>query len=350
MGTVRSKQRDTNIELYRCVVMLLIVAHHYMMHSGLLNVTPYCLTSAKTIYLYLFGMWGKTGINCFVLITGYYMCISQISKIKYMRLLLQVEFYKITIYFFLWVAEDKYFDIVDFVFSILPFTDISNSFVDCFFVFYLFIPFLNILVNSMDRRQHLMLIALCISVFSIWPQFHLFIVDSNYVIWFCVVYFVASYIRMYGIDELVSYKIWGLITLFLIILAYASVVALLYHGSQWPYFFVYDCNTLLTLVISICSFMFFKHLPIKNSKFVNNVGATTFGVLLIHDCSWNMRNWLWNDVCNTVEWYNKNVYTHSMFCVLGVFVICSIIDYFRLNLIERPLFCMLKKMNICRWF
>lgn len=24
----------------------------------------------------IFGMWGKIGINCFALITGYYMCVS----------------------------------------------------------------------------------------------------------------------------------------------------------------------------------------------------------------------------------------------------------------------------------
>lgn len=32
------KVRDSNLELYRIIVMLLIVAHHYVVNSGLLDV------------------------------------------------------------------------------------------------------------------------------------------------------------------------------------------------------------------------------------------------------------------------------------------------------------------------
>lgn len=34
------KVRDSNLELYRIIVMLLIVAHHYVVNSGLLGVMP----------------------------------------------------------------------------------------------------------------------------------------------------------------------------------------------------------------------------------------------------------------------------------------------------------------------
>lgn len=34
------KVRDSNLELYRIIVMLLIVAHHYVVNSGLLDVMP----------------------------------------------------------------------------------------------------------------------------------------------------------------------------------------------------------------------------------------------------------------------------------------------------------------------
>lgn len=85
------KQRSSNLELYRIIVMMLIVAHHYVVLSGLagtegvLNHDP---LSVNSIYLYLFGMWGKTGINCFMLITGYFMCTSNISWRKFIKLYL----------------------------------------------------------------------------------------------------------------------------------------------------------------------------------------------------------------------------------------------------------------------
>lgn len=59
--------------------MLLIVAHHYVVNSGLLDVMNQNILSANTTFYSLFGAWGKMGINCFVLITGYFMYKSQIT-------------------------------------------------------------------------------------------------------------------------------------------------------------------------------------------------------------------------------------------------------------------------------
>lgn len=337
------KTRDSNIELFRIIVMLLIVAHHYLMHSGLLNVTSNDLTSPESIYLYLFGMWGKTGINCFVLITGYFMCCSEISIRKYLKLLFQVEFYRISISILFLLFGNQPFSIRSFLISVLPFTDIVNGFVDCYVVFYFFIPFLNILIKSMSRYQHIMLIILCLFVFCLWSQFHFFRVDSNYIIWFCVIYIISAYIRKYNIDKNISYKKWGWLTLIMIFLAYASVALLLISGRQWPYLLVYDCNTILAVMISVCSFLFFKNMSLKTNKLINVVGASTFGVLLIHDCNWDMRHWLWIDVCDCVGWYSKNVFLHSIVCVVGIFSLCSMIDILRLRLIELPLFKLLFK-------
>lgn len=45
------KQRSSNIELYRILVMLLIVAHHYVVNSGLLDVMNQNILSANTIFI-----------------------------------------------------------------------------------------------------------------------------------------------------------------------------------------------------------------------------------------------------------------------------------------------------------
>ena len=71
----KTKQRDSNLEHYRIIVMFMIVAHHYVVNSGLMDVMKETPTSSNSIFFYLFGMWGKTGINCFVMIS----CANQIS-------------------------------------------------------------------------------------------------------------------------------------------------------------------------------------------------------------------------------------------------------------------------------
>lgn len=93
------KQRASNLELFRIITMLLIIAHHYVVNSGLMEVIrgvgDNSGITAKSIFYLLFGAWGKTGINCFVLITGYFMCKSQITKKKFIKLLIQIYFIKL---------------------------------------------------------------------------------------------------------------------------------------------------------------------------------------------------------------------------------------------------------------
>ncbi len=90
---MRPIQRDSNLELFRCITMLLIVAHHYVVNSGLISSggpvweNP---CSWRSLFLLIFGAWGKTCINCFVLITGYYMCKSAITARKFVRLFAEI--------------------------------------------------------------------------------------------------------------------------------------------------------------------------------------------------------------------------------------------------------------------
>ena len=94
---IKSKERNSNLELYRIIVMLLIVAHHYVVNSGLPSIIDSYPYNADSVFYYLFGMWGKTGINCFVMITGWFMCKSRITLRKYLKLIFEVIFYNVVI-------------------------------------------------------------------------------------------------------------------------------------------------------------------------------------------------------------------------------------------------------------
>ena len=58
--------RRSNIELLRIISMVIIVAHHYVVNSGLLS----CIDAKSSLdaidyFLLIFGWGGKTAINCF---------------------------------------------------------------------------------------------------------------------------------------------------------------------------------------------------------------------------------------------------------------------------------------------
>lgn len=341
-GGAKTHQRDSGLELFRIIVMILIVAHHYVVNSGLISLAYSNPLSMPSIFLFLFGAWGKIGINCFVLITGYFMCTSKITLRKFLKLLLEIMLFKIVIGSVFFVTGYQSFSLSALVEMLLPIAGVQTNFTGCFLLFFLLIPFLNILINNMNKKQHVLLAVPLFFIYSFLGNVPGIGVTFNYVTWFAVIYVFGSFLRKYPFKFDQSKKVWGLLSTLGVALCVASVIASVYVGTktdrQMAYYFVADSNKILAVLTSICLFMFFKNIHFQ-SKLINLIGASTFGVLLIHANSDAMRNWLWGDVLKNTSMYGSPyLYLHAIGAVLGVFVCCSIIDIARIYLLEKPTF------------
>lgn len=343
------KIRRSNLELYRIIVMLLIVTHHYVVNSGLMNIMSEDPASFQSLYLYLIGMWGKTGINCFVLITGYFMCRSNITLRKFLKLFLEIMFYNVVIWAIFVATGYESFSIKMMLKDVLPITSIHNGFTSCFLVFYLFIPFLNILVGNLDKKKHQYLLALCLFTYTFLAMIPKIHVVFNYVTWFSVLYLISSYIRLYGLFPSVKNIKWGIITLVSVVMAMVSTIGFIFLHLKYgiklvPYRLVSDSNAIFAVIVSVCSFMYFKDLPIKQSKLINTISASTFGVLCIHANSDTMRQWLWKDVVDCVGQYSsEQLVLLSFVSIFCIFFSCIIIDYIRIHTLEKWTFVFVDK-------
>lgn len=323
--------------------MLLIVTHHYLVNSGLVSVMAQSPASVKSLFLYILGAWGKTGINCFVMITGYYMCKSHITVKKFLKLFLQILFYNVVISLTFIIAGYTPYPLRHMIKEMNPIGSINTGFVSCYLMFFLLIPFLNVLIKNLSQRQHFLLIAIVLFIYSVLGTTPKVPVTMNYVSWFCVLYFIASYIRLYSFYKKDNVSFWGWLTLVLILFAIVSVVFMaltanyLGKGVNHIYYFMTDSNKPFPLLIGISSFLFFKGIKIPQSRLINTVAASTFGVLLIHANSDTMRHWLWQSVCNNVGMYSTDlVYIHAVIVPLLVFSVCAFIDFLRIRTIESP--------------
>lgn len=319
--------------------MLLIVAHHYVVNSRLENVLQEAPLSERSIFFYLFGAWGKTGINCFIMITGYFMCKSHITLRKFLKLLFEVLFYNIIIYTIFVTTGYESLSLAGME-NLIPMRNLNTNFISCFLVFFFCIPFLNVLIQNLDKRKHQLLIVLCLFIYTLHGTLPHTSVNMNYVSWFCVIYFIASYLRLYPIPFDRNIKIWGISTLLCISISICSILGILYlntyyHTDLPPYRYVSDSNSLLALLTAICSFMYFKNLHIPQNKLINIIGSSTFGVLLIHANSDTMRKWLWQDLLNNSGHYYDSLYwIHPTVTTICIFLICIIIDQNRIMLIR----------------
>lgn len=330
----KKQPRNTNLELFRILTMLVIVAHHYVVNSGITTlIYDGSEFSTRDIAELLFGWGGKIGINCFLLITGYFMCESKASVRKWLRLFLEVMFYRLVIWVIFCATGYETFSMWNLLKEFWIFNDIGVGFTSCFLVFYCLIPFLNKMLHALNKQEHTALILFGLLVFSIWPTMMLTSITYSYVIWFCYLYICAAWIRMYPNRWTESVKFSAAAMILTLLLSWLSVVWFHY------YHFVMDCHKFLALATAVACFLFFKNLKMKNSRLVNGIAASTFGVLCIHANSDAMRKWLWQDLLNNVGAYQSDYWAlHAVLSVAGVFAVCVLIDRIRIWLIEKPLF------------
>lgn len=323
--------------------------HHYIVNSGLTDVMMRQLDSFKSLYLYIIGAWGKADINCFIMITGYFMCKSHITMRKFLRLFLMIIFYNIVITSIFILTSYEPLGLRHMLKEINPIASIDTGFCSCYLMFFLLIPFMNTFLRFTNQQQHLSLICILLFIYTILGMLPFIHVTMNYISWFCVLYFIASYIRLYPSYFKKSTAFWGWTTLAIILASILSILAVaFYHkytgrGADRIYFFVVDSNKVFPVLLGITSFLFFKQVQIPQSKFINTVAACTFGVLLIHANSDTMRQWLWKTMCDNVGLYDSNwIYLHAILVPIAVFSICIVIEYIRIKIIEQPIlnFCM----------
>ena len=329
--------------------MIAIVAHHFVVNSSLMTeIQDSHIVSLSTYAMILFGAWGKTGINCFVLITGYYMCKSSITLKKFVRLYLQIVLYALIldlIFMYTGHIEIGFKSVAKYFWHFIAVGSIKQGFTSCFLVFWLCIPFLNIFVQHLTKRQHALFTLLLLTFFTVLPFFPNYGVSLDYVEWFMILYMMASYIRFYESDfSRISHKAWGFLALTSLLLASASIVVLTWLWATniipyfQPFYLVADSNMILAVAVAITTFMWFKSIKMQHSKIINAAGGATFGVLLIHANSDAMRQWLWRETVDVVGHFQtlsaSMMVLYSISAVLLIFIACVLIDLARQRWIE----------------
>lgn len=323
-----TSDRSSNVELLRIITMIAIVAHHYVLSSGIFDLTYGNPLAVNSLFFRIFGAWGKTGINTFVVITGFYMCQRKTNMRKLLDMVIQIITINIVAYMLFCLAGKEKMTVTNTLQAIIPIKSIDKNFVDCYLVFYLFIPYINKFIKSLDKKSYRCLLWLLLLVYSgigFFPN----AVTMNYLSWFFIVYLVGAYIRIYNEDVNRinwNFMFWGGYTI--------SVVSIIIcawinerTGKNMGYYFVSDCNKILALVNGVSAFVFFSKLRIPQSKIINSFARSTFGVLLIHTTSDTMRTFIWRDVLKSDSHYQTPYYwIFAIVSVLIVFFSCAIIE------------------------
>ena len=324
--------RNSNLEILRIICMILIVAHHYVVHGGF--IFGYDVT-VNRIFLEFLSFGGKLGVNCYVLITGYFLSGIKGRRWKStLKLWIQATLYSVLIYMIALITGAAGYNMRILIIYLFPILYEVWWFVSVYFVLILIAPVINLFINSVTREQFKKSLVLMIVVAYVIPTLSFFGVPTNMqmnnTILFIVLYLIAAYIRKYGIKKNIKWSelFW---TTILIQNIYICVMDLL--GIGWDYFaqramlLTYDMHSFLLLVMSIALFCCFANKKEFYNPYINKIAATTFGVYLIHDNPF-VRNYLWQKLLHQSTLQESRwLILHALISVVVVYAACSIISW-----------------------
>ena len=292
-----TKKRNPSFELLRIVAMLMILVLHYNSHAGVLPEPGVPLTKVG-IFSTVLESFAITGINVYVLLSGYFLSASRIRLSRLLKLIAQVYFYTIIISLtmiavgtYVVHSDNSVFKTVQYLF---PISSEHYWFVTAYIIMYIFAPIANAAVDKLSRKQ----LKLTITGLLIWFSFIKSIVPVMFPTdhygydygWFICLYLIAAYIRKYNVilfhdakrSALVYVLSCLMICIFSIILhAYNFRFGGLNYYSGVPFHY----NFVLTLTGSLGLFSMFRFYRMKENRFadiVRFVGPLTFGVYLVH--------------------------------------------------------------------
>jgi hypothetical protein len=346
---VAPPMRSSNIELLRIVAMLAIIAHHYVVNSTVVRLFDPIHPTANSVFLQLWGMWGKTAINVFVLITGYFMCERRLTLKRYLKMLFEIVFYSWAVWFVLACFGYEtltWKGVINRIFLRHIITNQNGGFVPAFMWMYLLIPAMNVYLKNVSKLNLYCTIGVLLGMFTMCGTF----CGANvyhHVFWYATLYFVGAAIHKYPLFWMTSARACVCVLALSVFMAMLSVVCI-DCLTAWLggfridcYYFVADSHKVFSFLVSVFSFLTFKNWRLPQSQLINAIASTTFGVLLIHAATDGMRRWLWQDFIKVPTAYGFSLFTliaYSILVMLGVFIACSAIDYLRIRFIEKPMF------------
>lgn len=331
----------------------LIMPCHYVMSGGTLGLVDSSHLTFNMYFAEIFSRVGRMGNNCFMLITGYFMCLHSFSLQKFYKILLQVTFYAVLIYLLFVLTGWADFSLKRFCLFLFSVPcGVGSNFIGSFMAVYLLCPFFNKLVTTLDEKtlRNLLIVlilifSVCNTVFSYPPRFEM-------VGWYATVYVTGSYLRLFPPSIFLKK---GNVLLFLIVnlvIIIGSILLITFLSQYNPVFLNYaqialdQSNYIMSYSCAVAFFLFFKSLKIPNSIVINKIAATTLGVLCIHEHSSEMHKFLYDDLFNVKENFDSIGFPFYMFvCIIITYLFCVVIDLLRQRFLEKPLLSLMDRIQ-----
>ncbi len=317
------QQRKSNFEILRIVSIVMILIFHNVYKSGI-DLTPDISTLGggssaiviNRIICDIITHFGEIGVDCFVLISGYF---APETKFKWKKAILYVC--SVQFYIILNKLLRAYYGLVplsNWKFSDWLFPVYRNLFWFCtaYFLIYIITPYLKKLIEVLSKKEFTSLIISQLLIWSILPTFILCMIYKNgkaesipyynRYLWLIVVYLIGAYIRLYGVPYFKNLKrcliglaaVWALLIFFIIGTEYR-----IFPWKTLSQVYFWPPNTMPVISISVLMLLIFKYINVPYLRIVNFVASCTLGIYMFHDGE--LQRYYWQHFTDIIKHYES---------------------------------------------
>ncbi len=332
---MKNEERQSNIELLRIILIMFILALHYLngTYGGALNIKNISNAENNYYIVRILESLFIVAVNCFILITGYFSYKQTKIKVKkVIDLLIIVCFYNVLIYIISIITKITAFNKETFQTFLATFYKGGMWFIDIYIILYLLIPFINIVINKLSKKNMKILILILFIAFSLYPTFlaNTTINDAGYgIVSFIMLYLIGAYINKYNANN----KNIFIYLLIYIIMAgctyYESINDILVSGP-------FDYNSIFNIIGSVSLFLVFTKFNFK-SKLINSISKHTLSIYIIHANDFIIKYVYRNLLKTNLFWKSDFLILHLLVSICIIFIICLLIDIIREFVFKRTI-------------
>lgn len=336
------KKRMANLELLRCVAMMMVVVLHFLGKGKVLPDLTKNSVGAFGAAAWTLETLCIVAVNLYMFISGYFLCTSSFKLSRLIRLYLQVWTYSAVfglIGAMTGVLRETALDTHYILTLIFPVTMGHYWFMTAYVFLYVLLPFVGLAAARMTKKQMQVSVGLLLFVFcvtkSVLPV-RLEMDGQGYdCLWYLCVFMAAAYARRFGLKVLE--KRWRGLLLYLcccgLILAGTFGLRAVYLRTGSMGMMLKMCleyNHILPFLAALGLFGFFKNIEIqgKIANVINRIAPYTLGVYLLHEnlgFRYSWQSWLGADRIDSVG----SLFLRTAAAVAAVFACGIIVDVLR---------------------
>lgn len=337
--------RNSNHELMRIISIFFIVLWHCILAGNLTNTSN---PNTSMIYT-LIQLIIIIHVNSYVLVSGYYQSKSTFKQSKLWKIINSAWFYRVVIMLSFSLIGIISIGKVQILKDLVPIGIDNYWFIKTYIILYCLSPFLNKLINSLDKKAYQKMLLLGFFIFCIVPNITggEFFANTGYTLYsFIYLYLIGAYLRIYPLDKNHFFKIFSKKLFRIIMIAIFFGCAFLnnilyYYGNQlsevnglFDLFSNYIVSSYLNysnpivVIQSIAYFSFFTTLDFK-SKFINYCSTLMLGVYFIHESNYVRDNlYQWLGIVNGPK-ESLSFIPYVFLIAIAIFIVCAIIEAVR---------------------